>query len=108
MPFGTLLSNLYIDEAATAQGRIQRENPMTISNSNQVREDCVTIIARTADEVMDEARARGLCAQGYLVAGRAVPHRFAVAGEDSELFGGEAMIAVTWTRREASGPAAQN
>lgn len=69
---------------------------------SETAEDCVTIIAASAREVMQAALDRGLGEKGYIIAGRVLPHRFAMAGEDGagDMFGSAPMVAATWVRRQ--------
>ena len=74
-----------------------------MSPSSSEREEYLTIIAPTAGEAMAQFKARGLDAQGYVIAGKIGRHQFSlVSGTDStELFSGSGMIAATFSRRIA-------
>lgn len=62
-------------------------------------EDCVTIIAPSIAEAMEEAQTRALAREGYTIAGRVRTQEIAVAGGEPDMFAGRPMIAATWVRR---------
>jgi len=67
------------------------------------REEYVTIIAPSADQVMAQFKMRGLSAQGYAIVGRIGEHRVAlVDGAGSELLSAGGMIAATFARHVAA------
>jgi len=74
-----------------------------MSPSRSEGAEYLTIIAPTAVEAMAQFKARGLDAQGYVIAGKIGRHQFSlVSGTDStELFSGSGMIAATFSRRIA-------
>lgn len=74
-----------------------------MSPSRSEGAEYLTIIAPTAGEAMAQFKARGLDAQGYVIAGKIGRHQFSlVSGTDStELFSGSGMIAATFSRRIA-------
>ena len=74
-----------------------------MSPTTEQRDEYITIIAPTANEAMAQFKARGLCEQGYAIAGRIGRHQFTlVGGEDTqELFSGAGMIAATFCRKVA-------
>jgi hypothetical protein len=70
-------------------------------NEQTVEEEFVTLIAPSSQEIMDQFRAQGLGARGFMIAFRMAHHRLSlVHGSDvSSLFGGEEMIVATFSRR---------
>lgn len=72
-----------------------------MSPSTSEREEYLTIIAPTAAEAMAQFKARGLDAQGYLIAGKIGRHQFSLVGSggSTDLFSGTGMIAATFSRK---------
>ncbi|ODT75592.1 MAG: hypothetical protein ABS76_33815 [Pelagibacterium sp. SCN 64-44] len=72
-----------------------------MSPASVQRDEYITIIAPSANEVMAQFKARGLDAAGYAIAGRIGRHQFTLVGgaEAQELFSGAGMIAATFSRR---------
>ncbi len=66
-----------------------------------LREEFITIIASDAADAMRQFRQQGLDRQGYSIVHRMGAHRFSVVTGDTPtaLFGGQAMIAATFSRR---------
>lgn len=64
-------------------------------------EEFVTIIAKSATDAMRQFKAQALDHQGFVIHGPIGPHRFSLANGESalELFGGEELVAATFSRR---------
>lgn len=68
---------------------------------SEARNEYVTIVATTMDELMQQFRVRGLGALGFTIMGEVGLHHFALAehGSARELFDGERMLAATFCRK---------
>lgn len=75
-------------------------NAMHFTPGQMGTEEFVTIIGPSMVEVMRQFKARGLDQMGFAIAGRVGRHQFAFSedGTATDLFGGERMLAATFSR----------
>jgi len=73
------------------------------TQSDQPRDEFVTIIAPTMGAVMEQFKARGLASMGYAIVGRVGRHQFQLADgpEPTDLFEGRQLLAATFHRSVA-------
>ena len=74
----------------------------TIPQSTPLQNECITIIARSPGQALEEFHRRGLGKEGYAICGRVVPHKFEAINDDGaseELFNGEHFYSATFFRK---------